>query len=160
MSIVLYPTILPYKQFIITQWVSLAIAHFLEKEIGLKNVTIKWPNDIYVGDKKIAGILIENTIQGNRISYSIAGIGLNVNQKNFPEWIPNPTSIVIEAQKEYEILYVIKKIRQHIRKQIKLNATTLHQHYLERLYRKDIYSDYKIIASSEIKTMKIVNVKT
>lgn len=158
MSIVLYPTILPSKQFIITQWVSLAIAHFLEKEIGLKNVAIKWPNDIYVGDKKIAGILIENTIQGNRISYSIAGIGLNVNQKNFPEWIPNPTSIVIEAQKEYEILYVIKKIRQHIRKQIKLNATTLHQHYLERLYRKDIYSDYKIIASSEIKTMKIVNV--
>ena len=45
--------------------------------------------------------MIENTIQGNRISYSIAGIGLNVNQKNFPEWIPNPTSIVIEAQKEY-----------------------------------------------------------
>ena len=51
-----------------------------------------------------------------------------------------------------------KKSDNTFKKQIKLNATTLHQHYLERLYRKDIYSDYKIIASSEIKTMKIVNV--
>ncbi len=158
MSILLYPETLPAKQFIITQWISLAIVRFLENEIGLKNVCIKWPNDIYINDKKIAGILIENTIKGNRISHSIAGIGLNVNQKKFPEYLPNPTSIFIETKKTYFIKNSIKKIRKHIQSQMHIDSDTLHKYYLEHLYKKNIYADYRIVSSAQIKTMKIVNV--
>ena len=56
---------------------------------------IKWPNDIYVGEKKICGILIEHSIKGIMLSHSIVGIGLNINQRNFDVSLPNPTSIVL-----------------------------------------------------------------
>lgn len=61
---------------------SLAISDFLKK-FGLEKTTIKWPNDIYVGHKKIAGILIENSLSGSNVQHSIVGIGLNVLQTNF-----------------------------------------------------------------------------
>ncbi len=65
---------------------------------------IKPPNDIYVGDRKICGMLIENSISGSCLSYSIIGIGLNINQRNFDVSLPNPTSMVLESTKEaYDI---------------------------------------------------------
>ena len=70
------------NQFNIHILVSLGIYCGLKK-IGLSNISIKWPNDIYVNDKKISGILIENSISHNKIKKSIVGIGLNVNQKSF-----------------------------------------------------------------------------
>ncbi len=65
---------------------------------------VKPPNDIYVGEKKICGTLIENSLKGSWLSYSIIGIGLNINQKNFDVSLPNPTSMVLETNKEaYDI---------------------------------------------------------
>ena len=64
---------------------------------------IKWPNDVYVGEKKICGILMEHTISGEYIRYSIVGIGLNVNQYNFDVSLPNPTSIVLCTGKSEQI---------------------------------------------------------
>ncbi len=61
---------------------------------------IKPPNDIYVGEKKICGTLIENSLKGSWVSYSIIGIGLNINQRNFDVNLPNPTSMVLETNKE------------------------------------------------------------
>ncbi len=61
---------------------------------------IKQPNDIYVGNKKICGMLIENSLRGPWISYSIIGIGLNINQRNFDVNLPNPTSMVLETKNE------------------------------------------------------------
>ena len=58
---------------------------------------IKLPNDVYVGDNKICGILIENSLKGGLIDWSIIGVGINVYQDSWPEWIPNPTSMTLES---------------------------------------------------------------
>ena len=80
------------RQFAISEWISIALCETLEHYIYNK-VEIKWPNDIYVEGKKIAGILIENRLQGDRIKDSIIGIGLNVNQQVFHSDAPNPVSL-------------------------------------------------------------------
>lgn len=79
------------KHFLITIAASLAVYDLL-RNIGIKS-KIKWPNDMYAGDKKIAGILIENSLMRDSITDTIIGIGLNVNQTKFPQWIPNPVSV-------------------------------------------------------------------
>ncbi|MDD3431905.1 MAG: biotin--[acetyl-CoA-carboxylase] ligase [Bacteroidales bacterium] len=82
----------PAFSFVLSQAVSLALLETLQVETGI-HAEIKWPNDIYVEDKKIAGILIENELQGKSIQSSIVGIGLNVNQERFSPSLPNPVSI-------------------------------------------------------------------
>jgi BirA family biotin operon repressor/biotin-[acetyl-CoA-carboxylase] ligase len=72
---------------------ALSVSEFLST-YGIK-AQIKWPNDIYVDEKKICGILIENSFRGKSISSSIIGIGLNINQRNFNVNLPNPTSMVL-----------------------------------------------------------------
>lgn len=82
-----------YDQFVLSEIAALTVVDLLaEHDIQAK---IKWPNDIYVGEKKICGILIENSIQGEWIQHSIIGIGLNVNQRNFDVTLPNPTSMAL-----------------------------------------------------------------
>lgn len=84
-----------YDQQVISQITSLALVDLLAAhEIEAK---IKWPNDIYVGNKKICGILIENTVLGKWMTSSIIGIGLNVNQRSFDAKLPNPTSMVLRS---------------------------------------------------------------
>lgn len=79
------------EQSAISQTTALSLTDLLSRhEI---KAHIKWPNDIYAGDEKICGILIENSLKGSEIDWSIIGIGLNVNQTAFPEDLPNPTSM-------------------------------------------------------------------
>lgn len=79
------------EQSAISQATALSLVDLLSRhEIKAR---IKWPNDIYTGDEKICGILIENSLKGSEIDWSIIGIGLNVNQTAFPEDLPNPTSM-------------------------------------------------------------------
>ena len=82
----------PARQFVISQAVSLAIADMVSHFVAAP-VSIKWPNDIYVDNRKICGILIENTITGTSIDRTIVGIGLNVNQTEFRSDAPNPVSM-------------------------------------------------------------------
>ena len=84
---------LAYDQFVLSEITSLSIVDLLA-EHGIE-AKIKWPNDIYVGDRKICGMLIENSLRGEWIQHSIIGIGLNVNQRNFDVSLPNPTSMVL-----------------------------------------------------------------
>ena len=63
---------------------------------------IKWPNDIWVGEKKICGILVENTIHGGMIDFSIVGVGLDLNQTDWPSELPNPVSLKDLTGKEYD----------------------------------------------------------
>lgn len=89
------------QQFRISEIISLGVFDYVSKHINL--VSIKWPNDIYVGDKKIAGILIEHLIMGSSISSSICGIGLNINQEIFNSDAPNPVSLKQITGKDYDI---------------------------------------------------------
>lgn len=79
-------------QQIISQICSVGVAAYLEDK-GL-DARIKWPNDVYVSDGKICGMLIENVLSSDMLAVSIAGIGLNVNQRTFPPELPNPVSVV------------------------------------------------------------------
>ena len=91
-SFVKYPRFLDTdKQFYLSMVASLAVYDLLA-ETGLKT-RIKWPNDIWADNKKICGILIENSISGKGIEHCRIGIGLNVNENKFPFDLPNPVSM-------------------------------------------------------------------
>lgn len=101
-SIIFKPEFLPIiKQFQISLVISLGVHDYLRKYIA--DVSIKWPNDIYVGSEKIAGILIEHSIMGSTLSHSICGLGLNINQTKFVSDAPNPTSLAIVTNKEFDL---------------------------------------------------------
>ncbi|MBR5563997.1 MAG: biotin--[Bacteroidales bacterium] len=89
--------ILPSEQIAISQITALSVVDFLALH-GIE-AKIKLPNDIYVGYKKICGILIENSICSNNMKWSIIGVGINVNQTTFPSSLPNPTSILLECDR-------------------------------------------------------------
>lgn len=100
LSIALCTNIPADKQFTISKITSLSIFDYLKsKKLHAK---IKWPNDILVNNKKICGILIENSIIGSEIQRSIIGIGININQKKFPEQL-NATSLNIEKRQSFDI---------------------------------------------------------
>lgn len=93
-SLVLKPVWLAAaRQFMLTQAISLAITDFLATYHLPHTTHIKWPNDIYVGRKKICGTLTSARLAGDYIATAICGIGLNVNETDFPDWVPNPTSL-------------------------------------------------------------------
>lgn len=103
-SIIIAPTsIHPSKQFIINELVAVTLRDFLQTHIPAATVKIKWSNDIYVENKKIAGILIEHIITGSSITHSIIGIGININQTDFPPFLPCPTSLKSETGHHYDI---------------------------------------------------------
>lgn len=94
------------EQFTITQLVTLAILDVLRPHC--KTVSVKWPNDIYAGDQKLAGILIENSLKGSYIYNSVIGIGLNLNQKTFSAKLPNAVSLSKLTGKEHDVKKTLK----------------------------------------------------
>ncbi len=102
-TIVLKPDFFPLQQnFLLNQVIALGVYDFIRLFVKEK-VSIKWSNDIYVADKKIAGILIQNSIQGQQFQHSVVGIGININQAIFKSGAPNPTSIFLETGKEISL---------------------------------------------------------
>lgn len=127
----------PAEQFIVSEAVALAMVATL-REFGI-TAKVKWPNDIYVGDRKIAGILIENSIMGTAISQSIVGIGLNVNQTLFLSDAPNPVSMALLAGHEFDLGEVARAVGRHMEKHLSRISTkdALHQEYTGTLWRAD-----------------------
>lgn len=112
-SMVFQPTRLePADQFMITKVVSLGVIDLLQKLIPDAPWRVKWPNDVYYSDRKIAGILIENVIVGNNFGHSVAGIGLNINQEVFVSDAPNPVSLIQISGKHYDVAGLAVDLRQ------------------------------------------------
>ena len=108
-SFILFPQFLTAaKQFYLSKIVSLALVDFLKTET--RNVTVKWPNDIYIRNQKVAGILIENSVKGRNLSSAVIGIGLNLNQENFISDAPNPVSLKQITGKDYDVEMVAGQI--------------------------------------------------
>lgn len=135
------PPVAPAKQFLISEVVSLAITCELNDITpGFK---IKWPNDIYYGDSKVAGILIEHTLTSSAIGQTIIGIGLNVNQTEFRSNAPNPISLKQITGKDFDPKQLLERICSKIEQNInRLNllldaAIATHSQYLGQLYRND-----------------------
>jgi len=144
-SLILYPDfLLAEKQFFITKLVSLALTDFLENY--LTDITIKWPNDIYYRNKKIAGILIENAIITVKLKYSVVGIGININQREFLSGFSNAISLSKITGKEYDLhklLIELKKYLNNRYNQLKnTKITTLNNDYYRKLYRIGIQSRF------------------
>lgn len=138
-SIVTYPVyLLPELQFYMTKSFSVSLCRVLRSFLG-EGIKIKWPNDIYYKDSKIAGMLIQNGIQGNRFIYCVAGVGLNVNQQDFPARIPNPVSMKMVTGIHYNLDHVLASICQEVSLGLRGLETgmtdTLDREYLDALYR-------------------------
>jgi BirA family biotin operon repressor/biotin-[acetyl-CoA-carboxylase] ligase len=136
-SMVLFPKgILPENQFLISQLISIAIVEVL-KGYG-DSFTVKWPNDIYWKEKKIGGILIENSIQCKKIRNVIVGIGINVNQTSFNSHIPNPVSLKEITNTTHNIELLLRSIHSHIMIVYKnFFASNIRSQYEELLFRKE-----------------------
>lgn len=101
--------------------VALAVRDYLLDE-GIE-AAIKWPNDIWVGGKKICGLLIENIVQGQKTIASIAGIGLNINEMDWPEELPNPISLKELTGKEYKVEDELVRLHAKICRRIAMTAS-------------------------------------
>ncbi|MFT5165419.1 MAG: BirA family biotin operon repressor/biotin-[acetyl-CoA-carboxylase] ligase [Saprospiraceae bacterium] len=137
-SIIFYPDFLPAKQqFILNQAIALGVYDFVNR--FLDNVKIKWPNDIYVGDKKICGILIQNVLSGMNIQSSVTGIGMNINQAEFDNSIPNPTSLFLETNTQFDLMPLLgifcEKIETRYLQLRAGNYSLIQNDYLKNLYR-------------------------
>ena len=140
-SMLIHPeNILAKEQFRITEVVSVAMCRMLQSYIYNK-VEIKWPNDIYVGDKKICGILIENRLQGTEIKDSIIGIGLNVNQKEFKSDAPNPVSLYQLTGQETDLEEMLMAFLDCFDSELKSKTTCFT--YREMLFRRGKDSLYR-----------------
>lgn len=126
-SFVVFPKQISISEiFILNQWISISIIEGLEK-VFLKNkmdgqLKIKWPNDIFLNNKKIGGILIENSISTHGIEQSIIGIGLNINELTFPETLPLASSL----KKEYDLPWSRSQILNAICAEIEENYRMLY----------------------------------
>jgi len=145
-SIVLYPyQILPEDQFIISMTISLGICDFLGR--FAEDWKIKWPNDIYVANDKIAGILIENSISGNLIGSTIAGIGLNINQEEFLSDAPNPVSLRMLTGKTYDIgiclQQLVDKLDRRYKQLLSGKLSKIRTEYISSLYQFNEWHNYK-----------------
>ena len=115
-TLILRPSLEARHAYIINAAFALAIRRSVEACLGPDPLTcsIKWPNDVLCDGKKIAGILIQNVIQGKNVRYMLAGVGLNVNETRFPNDLPNATSLSIESGKELHLRQVLEEALYHI----------------------------------------------
>lgn len=144
-SILLKPTYLSAsQQFALSEAVTLGITDYLRSH-GVQAM-VKWPNDIYVSDRKICGILIENFLGGAKLADSIVGIGLNVNQMTFDPSAPNPTSIALEtgaaSDPEIELGYLLEAVDKRLKTLENGCHDELERDFLNRLYRLGEWREY------------------
>lgn len=135
------------KQFLLSEAVPLGIVEVLDKLLPVEKLSIKWPNDIYYENRKLAGILINSTIKANMMDVSIIGIGLNVNQMQFQDWPTHPVSLKLITGKDFELQPFLEQIAEHIIikvEQLKADPTTIEQDYLKRLFRYRTWADYEV----------------
>ncbi len=111
-SIILHPDFLPVaSQFYLHKALSVAVREALCQLLpDIGDISIKWPNDIYIGHRKVCGMLVNNQISGNTHQLAVAGIGLNVNQTVFDPSLPNPTSLKTVAGTDFQLFDVLEKI--------------------------------------------------
>jgi len=161
LSVLLYPQVAPSQQFDVCRIVSLSLVRYLEDTFQLKNVHVKWPNDIYVGNNKITGILIEHFLQGEKLKHTIVGIGLNINQKIFSSMLPNATSIYLETGKKHHVLSAAEEIIKNIKQMELLPADSLIEQYNNYLYKRNVFADFVLpkISDNPISLM-IIGVNT
>ena len=133
-SVVIEPNIPTKDQFLLSKCVALALYDLLN--LYTDDVSVKWPNDILVGKQKIAGILIQNILKGNKITHSIIGIGVNVNQTKFKTYSPQATSLKLLLNKTFDISIIQEELLKCLAERIKQlrNGADQQKEYLSALF--------------------------
>lgn len=136
------------NQFYLSKVMSLTLINVLEQISDKEGFSIKWPNDIYFNDLKIAGILMENSVQGNILSDSIMGVGLNINQKIFSDSLPNPISLAHITNKEWDkdeiLMSILKIFNSEYENLMNTKFKHIKENYLKHLFRLNVKSKYFI----------------
>lgn len=145
-SLLIYPDgVLANEQFIISRIASLAVKNMLDHFTD--DIRVKWPNDIYWKEKKIAGMLIENDLMGKKIQHSIIGIGINVNQQRFSDELPNPVSLQQITGSIHDRDYMLDLFTREFfllyRELQKGDIKTIEAEYMLDLYRVNEYHWYE-----------------
>ena len=153
------------RQFAISEAVALAVADTAEALTAGHGgeVTVKWPNDIYVADRKIAGILIECALSGSVISHAIAGIGLNVDQTRFESDAPHPVSVaqITGSTGGHDLKAIAETIAHKVVDTLDastFDAEALHARYLSRLWRRSGVHCWRVRATAHTIRASIVTV--
>lgn len=144
-GILIHPQFLTVnRQFAISQIAALSAKEALEDYTD--QLSIKWPNDIYWKDRKIGGMLIENTLCGKSIESSIVGIGLNINQEEFKSDAPNPVSLIQIIGHETERIFVlaraVERFKHYYQKLRNGEEELIARLYMQALYRNDGFYPY------------------
>ncbi len=134
-------------QYIISMAVAVTLKDFIANETG-EQVFIKWPNDILVRRRKIAGILIQHHLMGETIVLSSIGIGLNMNLQTFPEWIPKPISLKMVTGKHYDLESGLEILKSGLDRQLSPHnlqePKQLRNDFLDSLFQYKARHKYKI----------------
>ena len=133
-------SIVAREQFCISEAAALAVAGVLNELTG-EPITVKWPNDIYHGDCKICGMLIESSLDERRVGHSVIGIGINVNQCEFDPYAPNPTSLALVTGGKHDVDQVMRRVCDRMEQLLacveREGTAALHHDYLSVLYWHD-----------------------
>ena len=135
--------------------IALSIIDALDR-FNIPELSVKWPNDIMSGNKKIAGILIENIIKPDNFINSIIGFGLNVNQTNFVD-LPNASSIINVMNSEFDKEIILNEIIESIQKNI-IELNKNNQNQLWESYNKRLFKKGKIMPFQDIKNQKFMGI--
>ena len=154
MSIIVRPSFLEIsQQFFLSMTIALAIRDVIQDAVTTKKVTIKWPNDIYIDNKKVAGILIQSSIMKKSLKHCIIGIGVNINEPTFPLDIPYPTSLFLELGVEVNLAMVKDAILRSFNGGYSMlvanKCTMLKDAYESHLYLKGQVADFVRLKNEE-----------
>ncbi len=168
-SMLLKPdSIAPARQFVISECVALGVSEVLRDRlsghIDPDLVKVKWPNDIYVGDDKIAGILIEHAVNTERILHTVAGIGLNVNQTIFHSSAPNPVSMAqLAGHASFSLTEIMEDIAAAVLRRVKDASRSdrgvdhLHEEFHSMLWRNDGNAYRFMLASDTSRFVAVID---
>ena len=142
-----YPEVEAANQWRLSMLVAVAVREAITSILSplasrLSPITIKWPNDIYYNDQKLVGILIENTLSGRHIAYTIAGVGINVNQTQWLSNAPNPVSMKQITGEEYDVENLLNASLEAIQRWETASTEQLREEYIRHLYRRTGWHPY------------------
>jgi len=133
------------RQFILSMAVSLAISEVL-RGLNVPNIAVKWPNDIMSANKKIGGILIENVLEGSSVKYAVIGIGLNLNETDFPN-LPQASSMKLETGSHFNLDEVLNLVLKSVFRKLEnlsvQDFSEMKKHYENNLFQKDKVSVFE-----------------
>ena len=137
-----YQGIQASQQWRLSMLVAVALWDTLAKHLPQDKLSIKWPNDIYYGDKKLVGILIENSLSGAYVGYTIVGIGINVNQTQWLSNAPNPISMQEITGLEYDVEELFNEWISSMKSWEIASTEDIQAAYMQRLYRCHGWHEY------------------